>query len=59
LRNCKGQTSQKDPTWLFQGKKTVSFLFEEINALKKQLKSEMEENPKRGRPNPHSQLKLN
>jgi hypothetical protein len=43
---------------LFQGKKTSFFLLKKIKALKKQLKSAMEENPKRGRPNPYSQLKL-
>ena len=40
------------------GKKALSFLFEEINFLKKQLKPPKAENPKRGRLSPSSQLRL-
>jgi hypothetical protein len=47
--NCKGQTSQKgqhEPKAV-PGKKALSFLFEEINSLKKQLKPVQPENPKK------------
>jgi Retroviral aspartyl protease len=47
--NCKGQTAQKGPAWV-QGcsrEKALSFLFEEINSLKKHLKPVKPENPKK------------
>jgi hypothetical protein len=38
--------------------KALSFLFKEINALKKQLKPAEAKNPKRGRLNPSSPMRL-
>ena len=48
-RNRKGQTAQKAQygTKAVPGKKALSFLFEDINTLKKQLKPAKAENPKK------------
>ena len=48
-RNRKGQTAQKAQygSKAVPKKKALSFLFEEINAIKKQLKPAKAENPKK------------
>jgi hypothetical protein len=46
MRNCKVQAAQR-VTKAIPRKKALSFLFKEIDALKKQLKPAKVENPKR------------
>ena len=48
-RNCKGQKAQKGTIWDqgCPGENALSILFKKINALKKQLKPEKVENPRK------------
>jgi hypothetical protein len=60
-RNCKGQTAQKAQhgSKAVPGIKAASFLFEEINSLKKQLKPVKTENPKKRKAESHLSTEIN
>jgi hypothetical protein len=58
--NCQIETAEKGSfeTKAVPGKKSLDFLFEEINTLKRQLKPEKTASSKKRRLNPSSLLKL-